>query len=170
MQTFIVSTDHEETGWILDRKRLNKQILEAYQILNVIRGNEFNSNGRITAWAHHPAVMMWVGYHDALAEYAWQLVSVANRRDINVSTYREILPPRTRSAPMPWWWESDVDKVIASHQASLYRKDDDHYFQYAWSQVNKPELCCSRCNYWWPTHAIGAKTWDDIALSGVDVV
>jgi hypothetical protein len=39
MQTFLPSSNFAVAARMLDSKRLNKQILEGYQILNVLSGN-----------------------------------------------------------------------------------------------------------------------------------
>lgn len=52
MQVFVTSTSCIETASQLDRKRLNKQIIEAGQILKAIKGE-----GK--SWHHHPATIMY---------------------------------------------------------------------------------------------------------------
>lgn len=56
MQTFLPYTNTLDAARALDNKRLNKQILECYQILNVLSGRS-KGNG----WKNHPAVLMWKG-------------------------------------------------------------------------------------------------------------
>ena len=77
MQTFLPYKDFAEVADSLDSKRLNKQILECYQILNVL------SNPSPTAgWRNHPAVKMWRGYEFSLYKYAMTMVSEADARSI----------------------------------------------------------------------------------------
>jgi hypothetical protein len=54
MQTFLPYSDYEASAQTLDNKRLNKQILEGYQILKVLSGASPSG-----AWRNHPAVLMW---------------------------------------------------------------------------------------------------------------
>ena len=56
MQTFLPYPSKRESLDALDNKRLNKQILECYQILNILTGNS-----KSNAWRNHPAVLMWEG-------------------------------------------------------------------------------------------------------------
>jgi len=42
MQTFLPYKDYNQCAEILDNKRLNKQILESYQILKVLSGQSFS--------------------------------------------------------------------------------------------------------------------------------
>lgn len=60
MQVFVTSTSCIETASQLDKKRLNKQIIEAGQILKAIRGE-----GK--GWHHHPATLMY-SHHAAWLE------------------------------------------------------------------------------------------------------
>lgn len=59
MQTFLPFASFIHSVECLDDKRLNKQIVEAYQILM----------GRVPN-ANHPACLMWRGYEHYLREYA----------------------------------------------------------------------------------------------------
>lgn len=54
MNVFIIGTALE-TAMALDRKRLNKQIIECQQIINAIEG-------KTTAWANHPCILQYHGY------------------------------------------------------------------------------------------------------------
>jgi len=53
MQTFLPYPSKRESLDALDNKRLNKQILEGYQILKVLSGASPSG-----AWRNHPAVLM----------------------------------------------------------------------------------------------------------------
>ena len=59
--TFVIGS-LEYIGYTLDRKRLNKQKVEANQILKA-------SLGLTKGWVNHPAVLMWKGYPNALKYY-----------------------------------------------------------------------------------------------------
>lgn len=63
MQTFLpYGTDMRRNAACLDRQRLGKQRVEAYQILRTLLGES-------AGWANHPATRMWRGYEDILACY-----------------------------------------------------------------------------------------------------
>lgn len=86
MQTFLPSEDYELTAQALDNKRLNKQILEAYQILKVLSGASPSG-----AWRNHPAVLMWKGSETHLMEYANHMIAEANIRGIKTDkTYQTL--------------------------------------------------------------------------------
>ena len=61
MQTFLPYPDKRTSLDVLDNKRLNKQILEGYQILKLL--SDYSDK---KAWAHHPAVLMWKGHEYSL--------------------------------------------------------------------------------------------------------
>ncbi|MGA1048444.1 MAG: pyrimidine dimer DNA glycosylase/endonuclease V, partial [Minisyncoccia bacterium] len=79
MQTFLPSSVISECAEMLDSKRLNKQILEAYQILKVLSGASPSG-----AWRNHPAALMWKGHEYALFSYANIMITEAANRGIKV--------------------------------------------------------------------------------------
>ena len=64
MQTFLPYADFVKTAKCLDYRRLGKQRVEAFQILNILEGKTTKAG-----WKHHPAVLMWKGYENALKKY-----------------------------------------------------------------------------------------------------
>ena len=68
MQTFLPHINYLKVARVLDNKRLNKQILEGYQILNTL-------SGRSTGWIHHPAVKMWRGAENELWMYVRSMIT-----------------------------------------------------------------------------------------------
>lgn len=151
MQTFLPSADYEYTAQTLDNRRLNKQILEGYQILNILSGNSPTG-----AWRNHPAVLMWKGAEHSLMEYIDHMVYEASWRGIktdkNVSNL-SILQSRFsdvwgKNKPV-WQKPEHLSRLITSHKANLYRKDSVYYQEFN-SYTAKP--CCDKCLYYWPTH------------------
>lgn len=61
MQTFLPYSDFYKSLDCLDLKRLNKQHVESYQIINTIENGGY--------WKNHPAVRMWSKNINALKEY-----------------------------------------------------------------------------------------------------
>jgi len=156
MQTFLPSGDSLFAAQALDNKRLNKQILEAYQILKVL-----STNGK--AWRNHPAVLMWEGHENALYNYAMDMVKEASFRNIKVINNLGNLQALKQEYKRNWGhtkpsWMLDKEKlsrIVATHRANLYRKDPEYYAEYAKAvdnKYNKP--CCSTCQYYWPTHPL----------------
>lgn len=135
MQTFVPYPDMQRSAEVLDDKRLGKQRVEALQI---IRALTYETYG----WKHHPAVLMWRGYEEALGAYAkaicdeWTKRGYADTCATTIGadlTTAGITPVRTerqlgKADKLPPWWGDDA--VHASHRRALLRKDPDHYRQH----------------------------------------
>lgn len=136
MQTFLPYPDFRQTAACLDYRRLGKQRLEAQQILRILEGNEDETGRR--GWRHHPAVLMWRGYEDALRLYLNTIITEWTRRG-----YRNTmaLAQTPESPPLPPWLGDPA--FHASHRANLLRKDPIYYRQFGWSE--SPDL-----PYVWP--------------------
>lgn len=156
MQTFLPSSDFSICARTLDSKRLNKQILEGYQILNVLSGNSPTGG-----WRNHPAVLMWKGSEWVLNEYVYAMIKEAKSRNIKVDKNQENLKLLKRKFSKNWGknipkWFNDENKLMritTTHKANLFRKDPLYYAHFSYAQhslFNKP--CCSTCQYYWVTH------------------
>ena len=152
MQTFLPYKDYARVAEVLDSKRLNKQILEGYQILKVLN----NPNPK-AAWRNHPAVKMWEGHEQALFEYIMAMVTTARLRGIktdknweNIMTLR-LATIKNWGNGLPSWYtnRTELKRVTTSHKANLYRKDPEYYYAFSHNQANP---CCEKCQYYWPTH------------------
>ena len=156
MQTFLPYKSFYNTAQTLDNKRLNKQILECYQILKVL-----SSNDPKAGWRNHPAVKMWKGFEMGLYQYAMVMVEEANKRGIKTENNLRNLQELNERAYQDWgygmpFWMDDkkvMARVTTTHKANLYRKDPDYYFDFSTAVVSKNnEPCCDRCQYYWVTH------------------
>lgn len=156
MQTFLPYKDFDKSANALDSKRLNKQILEGYQILNVLMNDDPRAG-----WRNHPAVKMWRGYETALFDYILAMVREADRRGIKTDKNKDnLIQLRVRTISrwghgIPEWYQNKtvMRKVTTTHKANLYRKDDAYYYDFkeaVISEYNEP--CCSTCQYFWVTH------------------
>lgn len=156
MQTFLPFKDFDASAKVLDNKRLNKQILEGYQILKVLSNDDPRAG-----WRNHPAVKMWRGHEKALLEYVMTCVREADKRGIrtvnNVANIRALALENIDrwGDGLPYWFTNmeTMSRVVTTHRANLYRKDPIYYVDLVRAvadQNNEP--CCERCNYYWPTH------------------
>jgi hypothetical protein len=125
----------------LDKQRLNKQKVEANQILKA-------SLGLTKGWVNHPAVLMWKGYSNALKYYFNKIAKACIRRgfknnmplyefteeQLNNVEYQSVQDYLKNGIPIeastdkiifPWWFQ--WKPLIYSHQASLLRKFPDYY-------------------------------------------
>ncbi len=159
MQTFLTSTNSLKCAQNLDSKRLNKQILEGYQILNVLSGRTKGG------WRNHPAVLMWKGYEHGLWQYVGSMINIASLRGIKTENnvknlnalYEECSDDWGNEHPAFWRDENKVMRIITTHRANLFKKDPLYYVKYQYavdSPYNAP--CCpdrkEPCKYYWPTH------------------
>lgn len=150
MQTFLPFKDFDDSAKALDNKRLNKQILECYQILKVL-----NNPDPLAAWRNHPAVKMWRGHEQALFLYVQAMIKQAKLRGIKTDKNEANIHALRLQTISQWgngypeWYIKDIDRVTESHRANLYRKDPEFYHDFI---MNKANPCCDRCQYYWPTH------------------
>lgn len=156
MQTFLPSVNAITTARWLDNKRLNKQILECYQILNVLSGKSPTGG-----WRNHPAVLMWKGYERGLWQYVQAMVREAKLRGIRTENNEANL---NRLKDMCWnqwgeikpsFWDDTIKvmRLTTTHKANLFDKDPLYYAKFGYAKhslYNHP--CCNTCKYYWVTH------------------
>jgi len=134
MQTFLPYPDFRESLACLDDKRLGKQRVEAFQLLNILL-NRTATKG----WRSHPATLMWTGYNAALQRYFnLSLEEWIGRGFRNTMSKEEI----ESEIITPAWFGDD--RLHSSHRSNLLRKDPEYYGQYGWSEP--PDL-----PYFWPS-------------------
>ena len=159
MQTFLPYPSKRESLDALDNKRLNKQILETYQILNILTGNSKSG-----AWRNHPAVLMWEGAESELYRYGMTAIVLAEMRGIKTDKNKANMHALSRSRKSLIWEDNQslwaktpsiLKRVTATHKANLYRKDPIYYASFA-SSVDDPnnKPCCTDCKYFWVTHTL----------------
>ena len=62
MQTFLPYADFRKSAKTLDNQRLNKQIVECYQVLRACRGET-------KGWVNHPITKAWKDHETSLAKF-----------------------------------------------------------------------------------------------------
>jgi len=102
----------------LDNKRLGKQRVEAYQILNCLAGK---SDG----WSNHPATRMWTNYMGALCDYGIAICLEWRNRGYNDSLLFKFLDANTGIHTKPWWVQDSL--LHLTHQSNLMRKAPEFY-------------------------------------------
>lgn len=127
MQTFLPYPDFHESARVLDRQRLGKQRVEAWQIVRTLTGQS-------AGWRHHPAVKMWEGHGPALVTYG-----IAMCEEWIGRGYKDTLLERFQAIVAPGWpihlpaWIGD-EALHASHRANLLRKDPAWYGAFGWTE------------------------------------
>lgn len=117
MQTFLPYKDFRKSFKCLDYRRLGKQRVESYQILNVLL-NRTNTKG----WRNHPATKMWEGYENALKLYLNLCIDEWVSRGYNNNMKHEAICGKVEFPP--WLGREEFH---TSHQSNLVRKLPEHY-------------------------------------------
>jgi len=121
VQTFLPYPNFVDSVKILDYKRLGKQRVETFQVLNILL-NRTSTKG----WRNHPVTRMWTGYEEALKLYQnYTILEWMSRGYKNTMKLEEIDP---YLLAMPFWFGDD--KLHQSHRSNLLRKDYEYYSQY----------------------------------------
>lgn len=114
MQTFLPYADFKKSAQVLDYKRLGKQRVEALQIYNCLIIP--------TRWENHPAVKMWDGYREALAEYHNVMIIEWIKRGY-VNNMHYII--HEKPYEYPWWLgNEDFHRAMRSR---LIQKNKEFY-------------------------------------------
>ena len=112
--------DFVKSAKVLDYKRLGKQRVESWQILQAL-------HEQTKGWRNHPATRMWRGYEKLLCEYSIAMCDEWISRGYQ-DTLRErfiavhsLLP----DCGVPEWL--GFSEFHKSHQSNLVRKDNIYY-------------------------------------------
>lgn len=128
MQTFLPHRSFAESAKTLDRKRLGKQRVEAWQIVRALRGET-------KGWRNHPATKMWEGYVGALCVYGMLVCQEWSRRGYKDSLYGRFVSLLVDpDLPLDWPPWIGEEAFHASHRSNLLRKDPAHYAQFGWKE------------------------------------
>ena len=126
MQTFLPYNSFEKSLHCLDLKRLGKQRVEAWQIINTIHLKK-------KAWSNHPAVNMWRPYLFQLCVYYNKSLDVwAARKKKNIKLRKIVL------SQLPSSWSKELPHFMGnqafhdSHKSNLLRKHPRFYQAFGW--------------------------------------
>jgi hypothetical protein len=110
MQVFIIGTPLA-TAMVLDKKRLNKQIIECQQILDALNGEK--------AWSNHPCVLQYRGYEKWIEHYLSCLTLYKN----NAFFHAKVCSDLAKMSKPEWHTIEYFDQM----KRILYTKDPEHY-------------------------------------------
>ena len=122
MQVFIIGTPLE-TAKALDKKRLNKQILECNQIIQAIAGNS-------TAWKNHPCTLQYKMHSQWLKSYMRCLICY-RRGWVEDAEYHS---NQAKYVKPPFHTVAFFDQM----KRRLYTKDPEFYGK--WADLGKSEV------------------------------
>lgn len=147
MQTFITipTADFSATARSLDRLRLNKQALEAWQIMMTNLAMDPDGNYREPrGWRNHPAVKMWRGYEIALFNYIKAMADEWTYRGYSTSILDKAESTINKAIDqnliftydLPYWVKdvSLYSQIASSHRNALLVKDYNWYSQFNWPE------------------------------------
>lgn len=148
MQTFLTTTtSFKATAQTLDNKRLNKQALEAWQILMTNLQLDPQGNFRQPkGWYNHPATKMWRGHETALYQYIQQMVIEWKSRGFNSTIGDKAKATMLRAQELglvdlteikfPKWMQDTEHfaRIAESHRKALLVKNYEWYSQFNWSE------------------------------------
>lgn len=133
MQTFLPFEDFYKSAKVLDYRRLGKQRVETFQILNVLLGRT-----ETKGWNNHPATRMWRGYEELLKVYQNTMITEWTHRGYNNNMKLEVVDNNNIVVP-PWLGD---ERLHRSHRSNLLRKDFEFYSRF----FNEPD----DIEYYWP--------------------
>jgi hypothetical protein len=120
MQVFLPLPNVHDSLNCLDNQRLNKQILEIRQILDVILNKH-------SAWANHPATLMIRGFESFGAYYGLAACEVAKSKgimceisEVVLGNFVKIFDLSINAPTYPFWFGDD--NFHRSHRAKLLYK------------------------------------------------
>lgn len=120
MQTFLPYASFLKSVEVLDYRRLGKQRVETFQVLNILL-DRTDSKG----WRNHPVVRMWRGYEAALQFYQNCTIEEWVRRGYKNNMKFEIIED---VVILPDWFGND--DFHRSHRSNLLRKDFGYYSEF----------------------------------------
>lgn len=122
MQTFLPYADFQESASALDYRRLGKQRVETWQLLQALSGER-------KGWRNHPAAKMWDGYETALAQYGLVMCTEWVNRGYNdtmTERFEKLLDGIDQEKIRYPSWVGDAN-FHRSHQSNLVRKQPEFY-------------------------------------------
>ncbi len=144
MQTFLPYKTFQKSVQVLDNKRLGKQRVEAFQILNVLQGNPTKTGRPYKGWLNHPCVTLWKGFEESLMDYYNHCIEEwINRGFKNTMPLFDVRDPQK-----PDW--VGFEPFHSSHRANLLRKDPEYYAKFGWCEdPEDPYLWLDKKNKWY---------------------
>lgn len=120
VNTFLPHADFIQSAKTLDNKRLGKQRVEAWQILQALLG-------KTKGWVNHPATVMWRNHEKTLCEYGIAICDEWIARGFKDSMRERFIAihPTLSDCELPDWF--GVTNFHNSHKSNLKRKNPDYY-------------------------------------------
>lgn len=125
MQVFVPYKEPFLTAACLDPKRLNKQILDFYQILDAL-------DGFSDAWKNHPVVKMYKPHRTWLIYYASCLALYRNSKKTGEDASRFLSQAKSYSFKANLIRPAFLtDEFCGQHKRRLYTKNPSYYVNFS---------------------------------------
>jgi hypothetical protein len=138
MQTFLPYSDFHQTAKCLDMKRLGKERVESWQILQAIQNKDYG-------WQNHPCTNMWRNHPRLLCLYGLAICdewisrkykdTIRDRFFSQLMEYDNVWLDGKYQEDMPKWLGNS--RFHSSHRAALLYKNYEHYSQFGWKEEPK---------------------------------
>jgi hypothetical protein len=149
MQVFLVYPDVIKSLEILDNKRLGKQRVEAFQIINAITGRPKLDGTPYKGWLNHPCSIMFRNHVPFLKMYLNASIDEWVKRGFKNTMNKEII---NEPVTYPEWWGNE--KFHSSHRANLLKKEPEFYNKYGWSEdPSDPYVWMDKDGKWYEQHS-----------------
>lgn len=150
MQTFLPYPDMRKSLQVLDDKRLGKQRVESFQILNAILKRPKLDGTPYKGWLNHPCSIMWKDYVPALKMYMnLSITEWVSRGFKNTMPFEEY---SEKDLILPFWFGND--KFHDSHKSNLLKKEPEFYSKYGWNvDPSNPYIWTDKDGKWYEQHS-----------------
>jgi len=149
MQTFLPYSDIRKSLKVLDNKRLGKQRVEAFQIINAILGRPKLDGTPYKGWLNHPCSVMWKNHTPLLKVYLNACIDEWIDRGFHNTMSKEIID---ESITYPEWFGNE--KFHNSHKSNLLKKEPDFYSKYDWQvDPSNPYVWEDKNGKWYEQHS-----------------
>lgn len=149
MQTFLPYSDVNKSLKVLDDKRLGKQRVETFQIINAITGRPKLDGTPYKGWLNHPCSIMWRNYVPLLKMYFNTCIDEWISRGFKNNMTKEVVD---QNVIYPNWWGNP--KFHDSHKSNLLKKDFNFYSRYEWNvDPTNPYLWMDQNGKWYEQYS-----------------
>lgn len=148
MQVFVPYSNFKQSAESLDSRRLNKQICECLQLLDILFDIPTKLGKPRTGWLKHPALLAWRNCPEGLFFYTVTCLTEARKRGIKVDIYEEKLGYYGKLFSFdnkPIWWGNEL--IHSSHRSRLLQKGWEEKFK---GQKNADNTIQWYSNFNWP--------------------
>jgi hypothetical protein len=149
MQTFLPYPNITESLRVLDNKRLGKQRVETFQIINAITGRPKLDGTPYKGWLNHPCSIMWKNHVPLLKMYLNESIDIWVSRGFKNTMKKEVI---NETIVYPSWFGDK--RFHDSHKSNLLKKDFGFYSKNNWNvNPDNPYIWVDESGRWYEQHS-----------------